>query len=71
MSAPNPIEARASETTTGGPPSRYDLVFVVIPLAFAVGASDLAAFPEAMLFASVCGAAAMADALFVNPPGFR
>lgn len=55
-----------------GPPTRYDLVLLVIPLAFAlalVGAwTGPLAVHHAMFAASVGAAALVVDALFRNPP---
>lgn len=52
--------------------SRYDLVLVAVPVAFllAATAGTLASVPlrVALSFASLFGAALVADALFVHPP---
>lgn len=57
---------------TDGPPSRYDLVLAVIPLAFVfgvvVGEIGALALHDALLASSLVAGAAVADALFVNPP---
>jgi hypothetical protein len=53
--------------------SRYDLLLVVIPAAFllALVGSLVSALPASVLVAgaSVIGGLAVADGLFVNPPG--
>jgi len=53
--------------------SRYDLLLLVIPAAFilALVGSTVSSFPLSALMAgaSVVGALAVADGLFVNPPG--
>jgi hypothetical protein len=61
-----------------GPPdslSRHDLVLLVIPLAFpcslALGSALPVATPTALVGAALFGAAVVADALFVDPPGAR
>ncbi len=55
--------------------SRYDLVLVVIPLAFAAALVARGVFSVSLhasvLFASVVGGLAVADALFLHPPRTR
>ncbi len=52
--------------------SRYDVVLVAIPLAFVLGFAATVALgvsvQRSMTVASVLGAFAVADALFINPP---
>lgn len=52
--------------------SRYDLVLAVIPLAFlvalAVAHVGAAPFRSTLFAASIVGALALVDALFLNPP---
>ena len=52
--------------------SRYDLVLATIPIAFLVAllAGELLSIPNELplLTASVVGAVAVADGLFLNPP---
>lgn len=52
--------------------SRYDLVLAVIPVAFlaafAVAHVGAAPFRSALVVASLVGALALVDALFLNPP---
>ena len=53
-------------------PSRYDLTLLAIPLAFlcalVLGSTLPVPTASTLLVAAICGAAAVADALFCNPP---
>ena len=75
MSEPTtPTDRIASRTTDGAiAVSRYDLVLAVVPVAFllAFAAGLLSSIPlhAAMAIGSLAGTAAVADALFVDPPG--
>ncbi|MFB6119288.1 hypothetical protein [Halosegnis sp.] len=75
MSEPqSPSDRIVSRTVDGVTTvSRYDLVLAVVPVAFllAVGGGLLSSVPlhAAMAVGSLVGAAAVADALFVTPPG--
>ena len=55
--------------------SRYDLTLLAIPLvmslAGAVGATSPVPMRTALVVASLCAAAVVADALFLNPPTAR
>jgi hypothetical protein len=59
--------------TAGRQLSRYDLLLLVIPAAFllALVGSTVSSLPTRVFVAgaSVVGALAVADGLFVNPPG--
>ena len=74
MTAPNPDSDGVVERllSTSGPPSRYDFVLAIIPLALVVaavaGAVGPLAFHDAILAGAAVGAVAVVDALFVNPP---
>lgn len=75
MTAPTTDSDGVAERPTSwidGPPSRHDLVLAVIPPAFvlAVVAGEIGRLPlhDALFGASLFAAAAVADALFVNPP---
>ena len=75
MSEPTtPTDRIVSRTTDGAAAvSRYDLVLAVVPVAFllAFAAGLLSSIPlyAAMAIGSLAGTVAVADALFVNPPG--
>ncbi|WP_435333770.1 hypothetical protein [Haloarchaeobius sp. TZWWS8] len=60
-------------SSTGRPFSRYDLVLLFIPLAFVTAAVAAVAFSipvhRAVTVGGGCCLVALADALFVNPPG--
>jgi len=74
MSEPTtPTNRIVSRTTDGATVvSRYDLVLAVVPVALLLGlaAGLLSSIPlhAAMAVGSLVGAAAVADALFVDPP---
>lgn len=74
----DPDAARTDRRTPSGPLrslSRYDLTLLVIPLAFlcsfALGTALSVPTRTVMVVASLCGAAAVTDALFLNPPTGR
>lgn len=67
------VPARENRTrNAGGSVSRYDLLLFLIPAAFVVALLGSAVAPVStttlLAAASVVGALALADGLFVNPP---
>jgi len=70
--AANNKDARSTDRTDGRTLSRYDFVLLVIPAAFvlALAAAHLSPFRVSTLLAaaSLVGALAVVDGLFVNPP---
>lgn len=65
-------DSRSPKSRTETALSRYDLVLLVIPVAFLAGLLATrflsVPLPTAMAAASTVGVLAVADGLFVNPP---
>lgn len=65
-------ERIVERTTRGQVPTRYDLVLAVVPLAFIValvaGLFSAVSVHGALAAAALVGAAAVVEALVVNPP---
>jgi hypothetical protein len=71
MAASNP-DVQRTNRTDGRTFSRYDLVLLVIPatFVFALAVAQVSSFPVSTVLAaaSLVGALAVVDGLFINPP---